>query len=93
MLTNSDDEDRHHPIIDNKRKKLNKKLKEIARICEIPSFAIYSARHPYAMALKRHGASTNIIQDSLGYTTEEMTQIYLDSFENEIIDQYDELLL
>ena len=93
ILSNSDLEDRHHSIIDNKRKRLNKNLKEIARICDIPGFTIYSARHTYAMALKRHGAPTNIIQDSLGHTTEEMTQNYLDSFENSVIDEYDELIL
>ena len=93
ILKLSDPEERHHSIIENKRKRLNKNLKEIARICEIPAFTIYSARHTYAMALKRHGAPTNIIQDSLGHTTEEMTQNYLDSFENSVIDEYDELIV
>jgi integrase/recombinase XerD len=93
ILKPSDEEVRHYPIIENKRKRLNKNLKEIANQISIPNFTIYSARHTYAMTLKRKGAPTNIIQDSLGHTTEEMTQNYLDSFENEIIDQYDELLI
>lgn len=93
ILKLSDQESQHFSIIENKRKRLNKNLKKIAKICDIPDFTIYSARHTYAMALKRHGAPTNIIQDSLGHTTEEMTQNYLDSFENSVIDEYDELLL
>ena len=93
ILKLSDPEERHHSIIENKRKRLNKNLKEIAKICEIHAFTIYSARHTYAMALKRRGAPTNIIQDSLGHTTEEMTQNYLDSFENSVIDEYDELIV
>ena len=92
ILKLSDPEEKYHSIIENRRKRLNKNLKVIAKICEIPDFTIYSARHTYAMALKRHGAPTNIIQDSLGHTTEEMTQNYLDSFENSVIDEYDELL-
>ncbi|MCK5704074.1 MAG: site-specific integrase, partial [Cyclobacteriaceae bacterium] len=93
ILKLSDLENQHYSIIENRRKRLNKNLKIIAKICEIPAFTIYSARHTYAMALKRHGAPTNIIQDSLGHTTEEMTQNYLDSFENSVIDEYDELII
>jgi integrase len=93
ILKLSDLENQHYSIIENKRKRLNKNLKEIAKICEISSFTIYSARHTYAMTLKRRGAPTNIIQDSLGHTTEEMTQNYLDSFENSVIDEYDELIV
>jgi integrase len=44
------------------------------------------------MALKRLGTPTNVIQDSLRHSTEEMTQNYLDSFENAVVDQADELL-
>ena len=93
ILKLSDLENQHYSIIENKRKRLNKNLKEIAKICDIPFFTIYSARHTYAMTLKRRGAPTNIIQDSLGHTTEEMTQTYLDSFENSVIDEYDELIV
>lgn len=38
------------------------------------------------------GTPTNVIQDSLGHTTEEMTQNYLDSFENAVVDKADEML-
>lgn len=93
ILKKSDPENRYHDIIKNKRKKLNKRLKEIAKLCEIAPFTIYNARHTYAMALKRQGTPTNVIQDSLGHTTEGMTQNYLDSFENAVVDKYDELIM
>jgi len=93
ILKRSDPEERFHDITTNKRKKLNKRLKEIATLCEISTFTIYTARHTYAMALKRHGTPTNVIQDSLGHRTEEMTQTYLDSFENKVVDEYDELIM
>jgi len=41
------------------------------------------ARHSYATVLKRSGVSTSIICESLGHSSEKVTQIYLDSFGNE----------
>ena len=43
----------------------------------------YVARHSYATVLKRAGVSTSIISESLGHSSERVTQIYLDSFDNE----------
>ena len=34
------------------------------------------------MPLKRAGVSTSLICDALGHSSERVTQIYLDSFEN-----------
>lgn len=47
----------------------------------------YVARHSYATVLKRAGVSTAIISESLGHSSEKVTQIYLDSFENSQIDE------
>ena len=47
----------------------------------------YVARHSYATVLKRSGVPTSIICESLGHSSERVTQIYLDSFENEQIDE------
>ena len=41
-------------------------------------------RHSYATTLKRSGASTEFIQESLGHTDVRTTENYLDSFELEI---------
>lgn len=46
----------------------------------------YVARHSYATVLKRSGVPTSIISESLGHSSERITQIYLDSFENSQID-------
>ena len=37
--------------------------------------------------LKRAGVPTSIISESLGHSSERVTQIYLDSFENERMDE------
>lgn len=85
--------EKHHETIKNKRKRLNGYLKTIAKDLQIRPFTIYAARHTYAMMLKRGGAPTHIIKDSLGHTTEEMTQTYLESFENTVLDEYDALIM
>lgn len=47
----------------------------------------YVARHSFATVLKREGVSTSIICETLGHSSEKVTQIYLDSFENSQIDE------
>ncbi len=64
-------------------------LKRLSERFELPKVTIYTARHTYANILKRSGAPSNVIQDSLGHTTEAMTQTYLNSFETTVIDDYD----
>lgn len=78
-----------HETIKNKRKRLNQYLKKLAVMLEFPPITIYTARHTYANILKRSGAPSGVIQDSLGHTTETMTQVYLNSFETNIIDDFD----
>ena len=74
---------RRHKVIS----KVNKCLKEIGKELKIPiDLTTYVARHSFATVLKRSGVSTSIISESLGHSSEKITQIYLDSFENEQID-------
>ena len=68
--------------------KVNDALKEIGNELDIPiDLTTYVARHSYATVLKRSGVSTAIISESLGHSSEKVTQIYLDSFENSQIDE------
>jgi len=92
ILKLEDDPAKYHEIIKNKRKRLNKRLKEIAELCGIDSLTIYTARHTYATMGKRRGVPTAVIQESLGHKTEATTQTYLDSFDNEVVDEYDEMI-
>ena len=75
---------RHHKVIT----KVNRALAEIGRELKIPiKLTTYVARHSYATVLKRAGVPTSIISESLGHSSERVTQIYLDSFENERMDE------
>lgn len=68
--------------------KVNNALKQIGKELQIPiTLTTYVARHSFATVLKRAGVSTSIISESLGHSSEKITQIYLDSFENSQIDE------
>lgn len=62
---------------------INSSLKLIGNKLNIPiKLTTYVARHSFATVLKRSGVSTAIISESLGHSSEKVTQIYLDNFEN-----------
>jgi len=68
--------------------KINKYLKAVGQELKLPiDLTTYVARHTYATVLKRSGVNTSIISESLGHSSEKVTQIYLDSFENSQIDE------
>ena len=68
--------------------KVNAALKSIGEELGIPiKLTTYVARHSYATVLKRAGVSTSIISEPLGHSSEKVTQVYLDSFENSQIDK------
>lgn len=69
-------------------RRINRYLKVIGEHLNLPiPITTYVARHSYATVLKRSGVSTSIISESLGHSSEKITQIYLDSFENSQIDE------
>lgn len=72
----------------------NKSLKEIGTLCGIESpISSYVARHSYATNAKRLGVPIAVISEALGHKTENTTQVYLDSFDNEIVDRYHEMIV
>lgn len=75
---------RVHKVIVN----VNKRLKKIGKELEIPiTLTTYVARHSHATVLKKAGVTTSIISESLGHSSEKITQVYLDSFGNEQMDE------
>ncbi len=68
--------------------KVNPRLRLIKKELNIGvNLTTYVARHSFATTLKRSGVSIAIICESLGHSSEKVTQIYLDSFENSQIDE------
>ncbi len=69
---------------------INKALRRLAMqagISDVKGLTYYSARHTWATLQKKRGTKTSLISESLGHATEEVTQTYLESFENEVLDQ------
>lgn len=65
-------------------KMTNKYMRLIAKSVGIEKeITTYYARHSFATILKRSGASTEFISDSLGHQSITTTRSYLDSFEDE----------
>jgi integrase len=91
------------PIIDRKDKEYldyqnairltNKKLKLIGEMakCSI-RVSTYVSRHSWATIAKRAGVPTAVISEGLGHDSEKTTQIYLDSFENRVLDDANDLV-
>jgi integrase/recombinase XerD len=75
-------------------KNINKYMKKIGEKLEIDmKITTYSARHSFATILKRSGAPTAFISDSLGHKDLRTTENYLDSFESSVKESYQKKLL
>ena len=67
--------------------KVNERLKQIGEELNLPiKLTTYVARHSQATVMKKAGVSTSVIREIMGHSSERVTQIYLDSFDNEQID-------
>ncbi len=72
----------------------NKNLKEIGSLSGIETnLTSYTCRHSWATIAKRKGVPTAIISEGLGHSNEQITQVYLDSFDKEVMDQYNESII
>ena len=68
--------------------KVNNHLKHIGEGLKLPiTLTTYVARHSQATVMKKAGVSTALISQIMGHSSERVTQIYLDSFGNDQIDE------
>lgn len=75
-------------------KKINNNVKPIAESLGISKkVTTYTARHSFSTVLKRAGASTELIKESLGHSSLQTTESYLDSFEKEVKKEFAKKLL
>lgn len=80
--------------LDKVLKRVNSGLKELARLAGITvNLTMYVARHTYATVLKRSGVAIPVISEAMGHATPDITQVYLKSFADEVIDEANEHLL
>lgn len=66
----------------------NRRLKQIGKLAglNVP-LTSYVARHSWATIAKSKGASTAMISEGLGHSSERITQVYLKSFDSREIDR------
>jgi integrase/recombinase XerD len=75
-------------------RRFNRSLKEIGIACGIEApLTSYVARHSYATIAKYKGVPTAIISEALGHSSEDVTQVYLDSFDKEVMDKYHSMII
>ena len=76
-------------------REVNSSLKTMAAELELTELKLttYVARHSFATVMKRSGQSVAIISEAMGHDSESTTQIYLDSFENDVLDEATKAIL
>lgn len=75
-------------------RRYNKALKELAILAGIEeAITSYTARHTFASTAKFKGVPVAAISDALGHSDVKTTQIYLDQFDNNIMDAYNEFII
>lgn len=83
-LTDKTTAERQRQVIQQLTHLINDHMRELAKAAGIEqTITSYSARHSFATVLKRSGASTEFISESLGHSNLKTTKHYLDSFEDD----------
>lgn len=77
----------------NVRRSYAKWLRSLAKKAEInPNLTAYVARHSWATIAKDLNVPVSVISEGLGHEDIKTTQIYLDSFDDDVIDKANELI-
>ena len=72
----------------------NKRLRRISEMLRLDKpLSSYTARHSWATIALRKGVAVRIISESMGHTNENTTRIYLDSLEQNIIDNANAIVI
>lgn len=75
-------------------KTTNKYLKRVGKQCGIANLTTYVARHSWATTAKRLGYSIEMIAEAMGHEYgNKITNIYLDSFDQSLIDEMNEKVI
>lgn len=73
---------------------MNERLRIIAKDAGIEgSFTTYSIRHSWATIAKYMGISTELISEAFGHSSIRVTETYLRDFDNEILDEINEMVV
>jgi integrase len=73
-------------VIGSENAYINKGLKDIAMMIGIKGFSFHQARHSFAFHLKKISNNIHVIKDSLGHAKTSTTESYLQSLDDEFLD-------
>ena len=94
IIDKDDTPERVHDKVKQTFRRINEHMKTIGTSLGIDiKLTTYSARHTFASILKRSGASTEFISESLGHKDLKTTENYLDSFEDDAKEAFQRKLL
>lgn len=94
IIDKDDNPEKVHAKVKQTYRRINEHMKKIGTALGIDiKLTTYSARHSFATVLKRSGASTEFISESLGHKDLKTTENYLDSFENDLKESYQKKLM
>lgn len=94
IIDKEDSPERVYAKVKQTFRRINEHMKNIGNDLGINiKLTTYSARHSFATALKRSGAPTEFISESLGHKDLKTTENYLDSFEDDMKESYQKQLL
>ncbi len=94
ILEKDDTPERELAKVRQATKTINKYMKRIGEELEFDlTLTTYTARHSFATVLKRSGAPTEFISESLGHKDLRTTENYLDSFEDNVKESFQRQLL
>jgi integrase len=94
LLEKSDNSEKELAKVRQATKTINKYMKRIGEHLGINiNLTTYTARHSFATVLKRSGAPTEFISESLGHKDLRTTENYLDSFEDSVKESFQRQLL
>lgn len=76
------------------RKRINSRLKILAGMVGFEgNMTTYVIRHSWATIAKRNGVPVSVIGESLGHEDYKVTETYLDSFDNDTLDDANDLVV
>jgi len=72
---------------------INERYKIIAKKIDLPPFSFYWARHSWASLARKNKVSIELISAGLGHSELRTTEVYLNSFENEALDDITNVIM
>lgn len=93
-IVKGETEEDRYTAIRTELKRYNTALKQIGQTVGVEmNLTSYIARHSYASIAKMKGVPIAVISEALGHENVEVTQVYLNSFDTEVLDGYNEMIV